>query len=251
MNGQSNGEQLNIDIEGPAMVPGGNPRDALAADAPAEATTVADGYTGWRAELGAAYIASEDPALTRFVVHVADTNPSEEGQNFLHAALRAPGTPTVGGGTPTSVDSTSPEAATSQLRSNLKVLAGALPVGTIENAQTRVIFVDQANNAFGVEADIHVAALSDLQRHVGDITQGLKTGLVGDDNATVEGLAINIVDDSGLRAGVWINARDGSGMGATSPTLDLDAGLRADTKFPNLTGGPDTLSSIHGAPAIG
>jgi hypothetical protein len=77
---------------------------------------------------------------------------------------------------------------------------------------------------------------------------GLKTGLIGNDDSLVEGLAITMVDDTGAHASVLVNARGASGSGVTTPDLDLAAGTPADMSFPKLTDGPPTMAMAHGGP---
>jgi hypothetical protein len=100
---------------------------------------------------------------------------------------------------------------------------------------------------YAVEVDLQVSLLSDVAPHVGDVFLGMATGLAGAPIATVEGLAINVVDASGARGSVWINGRDGDGSGAGDPQLNPDDAHQAGVSFPNLTGGPALSTSENGA----
>jgi len=71
-------------------------------------------------------------------------------------------------------------------------------------------------------------------------------GLVGDPTAVVEGLAINVIDDQGQRAGWWRAERAGIGMGIPGPVLVQGGIGGVDRLFPNLTGGPSPVRSIAG-----
>jgi len=71
-------------------------------------------------------------------------------------------------------------------------------------------------------------------------------GLVGDPTAVVEGLAINVIDDQGQRAGWWRAERAGIGMGIPGPVLAQGGIGGVDRLFPNLTGGPSPVRSIAG-----
>jgi hypothetical protein len=72
---------------------------------------------------------------------------------------------------------------------------------------------------------------------------------VGDDTAVVEGLAVNVVDDQGERAGWWRSQRTATGFGIPGPDLAGATVGPTDVDFPNLTGGPATTQSVSGGAA--
>lgn len=83
---------------------------------------------------------------------------------------------------------------TPQLNSNLQTLTDALGAGAVLASHITTLPVDPANGAYAFEVDLKVSDLSVLTGHLADVLNGLDTGLVGDQTALAEGLAINVVD---------------------------------------------------------
>ncbi len=84
-----------------------------------------------------------------------------------------------------------------QATSNVAVLRSVLPRGVITASRILTVPIDKARNIFGLEIDLRVHALNELGAHVGDIEDGLATGLRGNEHVIVAGLAINLMDDQG------------------------------------------------------
>jgi hypothetical protein len=129
------------------------------------------------------------------------------------------------------------------------VLDSALPAGTVELARVVTVPVDPSRGLFALEARLKVSRLEALAPHLGDVVDGLATGLVGDDTAVVEGLAIVVVDEQGQRAGWWRTERTETGIGIPGPTQVRGSVAPVDADFPNLTGGPATSRSVSAGPA--
>jgi len=64
------------------------------------------------------------------------------------------------------------------------------------------VHVDQSADLFALEADLKVVDLEALKPYVGDVVNGLATGLTGNRDAVVEGLAINVVDNARAPSGL-------------------------------------------------
>jgi hypothetical protein len=182
------------------------------------AGVAAAGYrdiTGWQATWPG--ITYRDPPYERHGLYIAPTNYPRLG----------------------TVDA---QGATQQLASSLSVVHSVYPPGTITASRIVVVPVNAAANLFGLEAQIRTPDMADLKPHIGDIVQGLETGLTGDQSATIEGLSIQLMDDAGHRSGWWSAVRAGSGAGLEDPSVS-QCGYTPDTTFPNLTGGPRTVDS--------
>ena len=167
---------------------------------------------------------------------------SPQGANYLHAVIRLePGDRL---GPAPKLGSVTPSQALAQARSNLRVLRGVLPRGTIK--ATRILPVVLRPGRFGLEVDLRVSSLRRLATRVGDVIDGMQTGLVGDDRAVVAGLAIAVTDDRGRRLGSWQSVLSSSGSVLANPSLTVPDVLSPRGFYPNLTGGPPTYGSASG-----
>jgi hypothetical protein len=202
------------------------------------------GEAGWRVGMAAAYAASANPAILGWSITPSEASMSAEASNYLHGPLRVVSEATIGWPSATKIGTVTESEAVRQLESNVSVLKSATG-RTIEQSAIEVVPVSA--DTFGLEVDLKVASLSELAPHVGDVFLGLATGLVGEPTATVEGLAINVLDSSGERASVWMNGRDGDGSAlGTSEALNPSNAHLADATFPVLDGGPGTTASVSG-----
>lgn len=230
---------LDLEITTPASsvaVPGSQFSD-LAATTTSTATTVSYGELGWKAALAAGDVGIADPNIIGYAVVVAGASPTSEQQNFLSSPIRAmPGGPERSSFS--AIGTISLSDLTAQMNSNVRTLEGALGAGTVTAAHVVPVPVDSATGAYALEVDLAVTNLSALTAHTSDIMNGLETGLVGDDGAPAEGVAINIVDAHGNRASWWSAVRSGNGSAVVDPPLSLNQSEDETTTFPNLTGGP-------------
>jgi hypothetical protein len=93
-----------------------------------------------------------------------------------------------------------------------------------------------------VLVDLDVTRPTAVRGHLGDIAAGLATGLTGDRDAVVEGLAV-VVTSAGRPLLVAATAvRAGGGTIAFGPGVRNPGSLTATGHFPDLTGGPPTIS---------
>lgn len=247
----SGGVRLSITAPPGALTLPGTDDPSLTAPAPtSDANIIPAAQLAWRAQLAAGLVASRNSAALGFDVDLPDAKPDPEQRSYLHMSLRRrPGSPTN-----TGFDrlGTVPLAqARGQLSSNLEILTAALPANTVKSSRVVVIPVDAAHGLFALETDLKVAALETLKPRLGDVVSGLATGLIGDERAVVEGLAINVVDERGQRAAWWRTTRAGIGMGVPSPVFASVPVLSVDRAFPNLTGGSPTIDSVSSQAASG
>jgi hypothetical protein len=198
---------------------------------------------GWRAEMAAAFVASRVPVVTSFAVQTPGKIIPDTATDELNGELRGRIGVPVDSGAYTRLDTLPVTGALAQLNSSLEVVHQAYGPGV--QMQTNASIVPLNAQAYGVQATIRVHRLAQLRPHIIDIIQGLQTGLTGTLSAPVEGLAIVLVDDHGQQAGIWINTRGGSGENVSATSLDTAPSGTVDTTFPNLTGGPPTLGSVH------
>jgi hypothetical protein len=244
----SSAQQLAIDVTGSNFTPLGS---TLAAFTPATASPGSESLDSaaaelaWHAEIAAAYAGTQNPDLVRYAVTVEGAALTQaEAATLQPSAVRSvSGGPEFGGGL--RIGSVPYSTLTGQLQSNLKTLKDVLPAGAILQAETLAIPLDASLNDYAFEVDLRVADLGALKDHAGDILLGLGTGLTGGPDAPSEGLAINLIDNEGRRAGWWSAIRAAAGAGWSDPAFPIN-NVEETTTFPNLTGGPAPTASSSG-----
>ncbi len=204
------------------------------------------GEAGWRIQMAGAYAASRNPAILQWTLAPTEGSLSAEATNLLHGVLRTAIENPIGWPSESKIGSVGEKATVQQLESNIAVLKKATGE-IITDSAIETVPIGTTPATFGLQVDLRVHNLSELASHIGDVFLGLGTGLVGTPQATVEGLAINVVDDSGARASVWMNGRtgDGSALG-TNEALNPTNAHTIDAIFPVLDGGPDSQESANG-----
>ena len=218
--------------------------DAPPPRADAEALPLAE--LAWKAHLVGGVTAADDPRILQFsTTWVGQTQ--AQAQTLTHVVRTEPGAE-LPGRFPR-IGTASVATARQQLTSNLDVLRAALPAGTVERSRVVTVPVDASRGLFALEVRLKVSSLDALTPHLGDVIDGLATGLVGDETAVVEGLAIDVVDEQGARAGWWRTERTQTGIGIPGPTQPDGSVAPVDADFPNLTGGPATSRSVAAGPA--
>lgn len=242
-------EQLQITIPASALTPTGSSNAALASSASpgTEATDSAVEELGWHAALAAGLAGVGNTNIVSYTVGVVGQTLTAADQASVQGLIRT----TVGGpenGTLSNIGAVPYHTLLAQLQSNLEVLEGVLPPGTVLASDAFGVPLNAAADDYGFEVDLKVSSLASLQGYVGDIVNGLGSGLTGGPAAPSEGLAINLVDTQGRRAGWWTAGRAGSGSAIGDPVLSVSGGTETTT-FPNLTGGPAPTAFASGAPA--
>lgn len=242
-------ESLNAQITEPAsnalQLPGSGVA-ALAAPAlrPGRGSSFATAELGWKAAVAAALAGATDPSIVGYTVMVPGATFTTAQQASLTGQIRG----AAGLGEHSSLPKIGTVPLTSlvgQLQSNVKVLESALPSGTVLASNIVSIPLNASDDDYALEVDLKVTKLAALQDYEGDIVDGLGTGLVGGPTAPAEGLAIDVVDQQGLRAGWWSAVRAGTGSALADPQITLTGGAETAT-YPNLTGGPAPTVSVPG-----
>ena len=200
---------------------------------------------GWRGALIAATAATRLPAVTQFAITDEAGAQPPAAAFYLDGAVRvAPGQPLAAG--MTRLDAIARSAARRQLDANLGVLMRGLPSGSIGRAAVSEIPVDPARRGMAFAVELTVKDLRSLRGHLGDLFDGLATGLAPGSDSTVEGLAIHAVDAGGRQAGSWMATRSQQGTTVMDPRIKPPAVIVPRLRFVNETGGPDPVASAHG-----
>jgi hypothetical protein len=222
-----------VDVRLGRATPAGSPM--------ADAFTWAD--TQWRAQLVSAAAAEVTPAITGYSVTEPDGTVPGGAGNFFQGSVRSD--PTNAAIDDPGLDSISESAAVSQLDSNIATLGDALGAGAVVSSSTAVI----ATGSFALSATVDVASADDLAGHLGDIVDGLETGLVGGSSSLIEGLGVEVLAQGVPEVGAWEAARAGAGDLQFNPGITVGATLAPTRTFPDLTGGPAAAASGLGAAA--
>jgi hypothetical protein len=201
---------------------------------------------GWSAELAAAQAGLENPNIVSYRVAVTDHTLTPAQQGMLSGIIRMGVGSVENGGAMGNLGAVPYGTLAAQIRSNITTLASVLPAGTILGSDTVPISVNASTNDYAFEIDLKVNSLVSLQGHVGDVVDGLDTGLTGGPSAPTEGVAINIIDSQGRRVGWWSATRAATGSAIGDPVLPVAGGTET-TAFANLTGGPDPTAFASGA----
>lgn len=201
--------------------------------------------SGWRANIAAAVIADRVPSLIDFAVTDPVGRRPPEAANVWGGVLRlSPGD--SASAQLRKLNSITAYEARRQAEANLAVLEAGLPEQAIRGKRVTVLPVEAEANRFAVGIDVEVTSLPGVHGRLGDFVNGLATGLVGSLDATVEGVAIRVMDSDGLEVGSWTVPRSGSGSLYLDPRLSATPALNVSLPFVSLTGGPQPTSSATG-----
>ncbi len=147
------------------------------------------------------------------------------------------------------IGSVSIDAAEAQLNSNFKTLQAATGP-TFDHFSVQRLVLSEDDNAFAFLVTIHSSLPTDRVRpYLGDLLVGMQTGLVGDESARVDGLALVLENEDGALAASFSAPRAGAGELLFGHELDAPGTLSTKIVFPNLTGGdraPDI--AVSGTP---
>jgi hypothetical protein len=203
---------------------------------------------GWKARLAFAVVTSHDRAITKYRVTYAHGSTPRAALDYYH-----------GGSLPSHFVGTEPSTvdrkldtldvyeAEAQLRSSLAILRKALGIGAISGQQISVISIDPSHDQFALQVDISVRGPSVLIGHIGDVIDGLETGLVGGPiTSLIEGFAVVVTAQGAPLIGAWAAPRSGTGSTDFAPSIRSTGDYAATRNFPDLTGGPHTLITVHG-----
>jgi hypothetical protein len=189
----------------------------------------------WRARMLAADLAAEVPALTGYQLRSQGISPAAVPPAVL-GELTGTLPPPVAANALRNVGTVPIAAARAQLDSNISVLRKHVP--TITNVTVQSLELPEAGSHVALAVEVESSAIEDLRPFLGDIFLGLQTGLVGDGNAVIDGLAITLWEGSKPVAGSWMATRALTGAVLTSPEFKMPASLVTTLPFVSSTGGP-------------
>lgn len=201
--------------------------------------------TGWKAQLVAAVSAVANPSITGYSLSEPDGTVPSEASNFFQGSVRSD--PTNSAIDDADMDTITHAQAESQLNSNIATLSSALGAGGLESSSVTVIPLGAGTNSFALAATLDVSSVADLDGHIGDIVDGLETGLLGGSKSLIEGLGIQVFVDNTPEIGAWEAARAGSGDLQFNKDLTVPDVLTPTQQFANLTAGPAASASALGA----
>jgi hypothetical protein len=216
--------------------PGGGHRIELAVPPPDRTDNLTLAALGWRALMVSGVAAEDDDTIVEWSVTWPGITP--EHAQLMWSRLRSDAGVPLANAYP-KIGTVSVDEARVQLAGNLDVMRSVFPADTVRRTRIVVVPVDASRRRFGLEADIRVSRLDDLKPKLGAVVGGLQTGLVGDPDAVIEGLAITVADGGSRRAGWFKATRTGVGIGIGPPGFGRDA-APVDVEFPNRTAGPRT-----------
>lgn len=229
---------LNITLPGTATPPSGS----------ATAQQFAYANLSWRADLGTAAIGVTKTQLLSYKITYADGTVPGAAFNYFTNLIRlqpGPSTPED-----PSIDTLASSSAVAQAKASVAALTAALPAGAITNSTVTVVPItsDASQYALSIAVDLSDPAL--LNGHIGDLLQGLGTGLVAGADVMIEGLEITVSSAGQPLAGSWQAIRSGIGTVAFDPSIDQSSFSSSTVDFPNLTGlGGPAVGGVLGAPA--
>jgi hypothetical protein len=200
---------------------------------------------GWRAGLASGLIGQQDATVVSY--HVTDASGVVPGgaENEYSEVIR------IQGGTSLAAEPSNPPIATAkaQLDSNVATLQSLAPAGTYDSITSPRIDVDPSTNSYAYAVTLQSSKpVADLVPELGNVLNGLQTGLVGNEQPLIDGLSIVLKSNGQPIAGSWINARTGEGTELFDGTIDIPNVLNVTGTFPNLTGGPPTAASVTSQP---
>lgn len=205
------------------------------------ARTFAYSTLGWKAAVAAAAARAVDQKITAFALAYPGGKVPTAAFNSFHGVIRLhPGRQQLDD---PRIDSVSSTAARSQAESNIATLGTVLPPGSIRSHTVSVISLDRSTNRYALSIDVQLAFAHGAARRVGDLIDGLQTGLTGGADAVVEGLAITVHTGQGPMAGSWQAVRAGSGNLQFDRSVEPSATMTATRAYPDFTGGPETVAA--------
>jgi hypothetical protein len=201
---------------------------------------------GWRGAMIASIAATRVPGITQFVTTDKVGGQAPGASFYLDGSVRT--TPGQKLAVMPMIDRVAPARERRQLDDNIRSLIGGLPRGSVLRASVRQIVVDPAADGMAYAVSLRVRDLRRLRYRLGDIFDGLATGLAPGSDSTVEGLAIHVEDTGGRGAGSWIATRAAQGTTVIDRRIHVPRVMVLHIHFPNETGGPEPLASAPAGP---
>lgn len=206
---------------------------------------------GWALGVAAATLAQSQPDLTSYQATVAGQVPDDIADDLAGIVRLSPGVdplgPTAAGALPKLGSITQAEAQ-AQANANVATLRAGLAAGQLQDAKVSIVPLN-GDHQFAVSVDLTVQSLPAVSANLGDLLNGMATGLTGDSDATVEGLAVDVQDATGARLSSLSAPRAQTGDIEATDSVDLGDGLTVTLPFTSITGGPGPISSAFGTSA--
>jgi hypothetical protein len=209
------------------------PRD-LALSKISDPYAVAD--AAWRVRVLAADLAAEVPGVTGYQLTSPGVSPDAISPAVVGELTGTLPPPAATKGLQ-QLGAVSPDAARAQLESNIAVLRKATS-SAISSVTIQSLSLPDADEHTAFAIKVESGDVEKLRPFMGDIFVGLQTGLVGSEDAVIDGLAI--VLSGGLKpvAGSWIATRALTGAILESPGFPMPGTLTTTLPFSASTGGP-------------
>lgn len=209
------------------------PRDLAAAEV-GDPYAVAD--AAWRIRVLAADLATEVPGVTGYQLSSTGVSPAAISPSVVGELTGMLPPPAAVQGL-RKIGSVSFEAARAQLESNIAVLRKGAS-GAIDNVTVQPLQLPDAAEHTAFEINVDSDHVAELKPFLGDIFVGLQTGLVGSEDAVIDGLAIVLSEESKPIAGSWIATRALTGAILSSPEFPMPETMTATLPFAASTNGP-------------
>jgi hypothetical protein len=228
----------------------------LAVDVPSAVATpvVANPFavasTAWRARLVAADLATDDPNVSGYQVRSSGISAASVPSSVL-GDLTGTLPPRADVTVLKKVGSTTEAAARKQLDSNIGVLQSGMPgkLAKLAVSVKPIELVGAGHVAF--EVDVEADDISALRPYLGDIFFGLQTGLVGNEDALIDGVGVKLSEGPRVVAAIWTSTRGLSGETMVAPGFEMPEALHISLPFRSLIGGPPAMDSATGSGKTG
>lgn len=189
----------------------------------------------WRVRVLAADLAAQVPGLAGYQLRSPGTSPTAVPSAVL-GELTGTLPPPVAMNALRKVGTVQAAAARAQLDSNIAVLRKHVPA--IANITVQSLELPEAAGHVAFAVEIESNAVESLRPYLGDIFLGLQTGLVGGEDAVIDGLGITLSEGPKTVAGSWVAARALTGAVLNSPEFKMPTSLATTLPFVSFTGGP-------------
>jgi len=189
----------------------------------------------WRVRVLAADLAAQVPGVTGYQLRSPSVSPATLSPTVL-AELTGTLPPLAATEGLRRLGSVSADSARAQLESNIAVLRKHAPA--IANVALQSLELPDAGEHVAFAVGVESSDVEKLRPYLGDIFVGLQTGLVGSEDAVIDGLAITLSEGPTPVAGSWMATRALTGVALNSPKFEMPETLATTLPFVSSTDGP-------------
>lgn len=189
----------------------------------------------WRARLLAADLATGAPEVTGYQLRSPGVSPAAVSPAVLGELTGTLPPPAATAGL-RRLGTVSADAARAQLDSNIAVLRKRVPA--IAGVAVRSLELPGAGDHVAFAVSVEAENVEKLRPYLGDVFLGLQTGLVGSEEAVIDGLAITLSEGSKPVIGSWMATRALTGAVLNSPEFRMPETIGTTLPFASTTGGP-------------